>query len=101
MGLLDLAAGHPTSTPQEQALAHAANGVAIYWRPNCPFTARLRLAVRSRRDRARWVNIWEDDAGRAFVAGINHGNETVPTVVIDGIPHTNPDPSVVKAALSR
>ena len=101
MGLLDLAAGHPTSTPHEQALAHAANGVAIYWRPGCPFTARLRLAVRSRRDRARWVNIWEDDAGRAFVAGINHGNETVPTVAIDGIPHTNPDPSVVKAALSR
>ena len=101
MGLLDLAAGHPTSTPRGQALAHAANGVAIYWRPGCPFTARLRLAVRSRRDRARWVNIWEDDAGRAFVAGINHGNETVPTVVIDGIPHTNPDPSVVKAALSR
>ncbi|HQW74825.1 MAG TPA: glutaredoxin domain-containing protein [Ornithinibacter sp.] len=101
MGLLDLAAGHPTSTPHEQALAHAANGVAIYWRPGCPFTARLRLAVRSRRDRARWVNIWEDDAGRAFVASINHGNETVPTVVIDGIPHTNPDPSVVKAALSR
>ena len=101
MGLLDLAAGHPTSTPQEQALAHAANGVAIYWRPGCPFTARLRLAVRSRRDRARWVNIWEDDAGRAFVASINHGNETVPTVVVDGIPHTNPDPSVVKAALSR
>ena len=101
MGLLDLAAGDPTSTPHEQALAHAANGVAIYWRPGCPFTARLRLAVRSRRDRARWVNIWEDDAGRAFVASINHGNETVPTVVIDGIPHTNPDPSVVKAALSR
>lgn len=101
MGFLDLAAGRPSATPHEEALAHAENGVAIYWRPGCPFTARLRLAVRSQRDRARWVNIWEDDAGRAFVASVNDGNETVPTVIIDGIPHTNPDPSVVKAALSR
>ena len=59
------------------------------------------MAVRAHRDKAAWVNIWEDDEGRAFVASVNGGNETVPTVVIDGVPHTNPDPSVVKAALTR
>ena len=75
--------------------------MTVYWRPGCPFTARLRLAVRAHRDEAAWVNIWEDDEGRAFVASVNGGNETVPTVVIDGVPHTNPDPSVVKAALMR
>jgi hypothetical protein len=47
------------------------------------------------------VNIWEDEAGRVYVASVNQGNETVPTVVIDGVPHTNPSPMLVKAALSR
>jgi mycoredoxin len=101
MALLDLVAGRPKATPHATALAHAQRGVAVYWRPGCPFTARLRLGVRAHRDKAAWVNIWEDDEGRAFVAGVNGGNETVPTVVIDGVPHTNPDPSMVKAALTR
>ena len=59
------------------------------------------MVIRKHRERAAWVNIWEDDEGRAYVASVNDGNETVPTVVIDGVPHTNPDPSVVKAALVR
>ena len=74
--------------------------MAIYWRPGCPFTARLRMAVRRHRERIAWVNIWEDEAGRAYVRSVNDGNETVPTVVIDGVAHTNPDPSLVTAALS-
>ena len=100
MGLVDLMAGQPPATPHAEALARAEHGVAVYWRPGCPFTARLRMAVRRQRDEIAWVNIWEDDAGRAFVASVNDGNETVPTVVIDGVPHTNPDPDVVKAALA-
>lgn len=63
------------------------------------FCARLRFAVRKERDSITWVNIWEDDDARAFVASVNDGNETVPTVVIDGVPHTNPEPSTVKKAL--
>jgi glutaredoxin len=101
MGVLNLIAGRPVATPHDQALAHADNGVAIYWRPGCPYTARLRVAIRAQRHRARWVNIWEDEAGRVYVASVNQGNETVPTVVIDGVPHTNPSPMLVKAALSR
>jgi mycoredoxin len=100
MGLVDLVAGRPPATPHAEALAHAEHGVSVYWRPGCPFTGRLRMAVRKDRDRIAWVNIWEDDAGRAYVASVNHGNETVPTVVIDGTPHTNPKPAVVKAALT-
>lgn len=101
MGLLDVIAGRPLTTPHDQAIAHAAHGVAIYWRPGCPYTARLRIAIRAQRRRARWVNIWEDEAGRAYVASVNGGNETVPTVVINGVPHTNPSPALVQAALSR
>jgi mycoredoxin len=100
MGLVDLVAGHPPATPHEEALAHAQQGVAVYWRPGCPYSGRLRMAVRKDRARIAWVNIWQDDAGRAFVASVNDVNETVPTVVIDGTPHTNPDPALVKAALA-
>ena len=65
-----------------------------------PVQRLVRMAVRKERDRIAWVNIWEDDAGRAYVASVNNGNETVPTVVIDGIAHTNPDPALVKRALA-
>jgi glutaredoxin len=99
MGLVDLLAGHPRATPHSEALAHAQHGVAVYWRPGCPFSGRLRVAVRGQRDDIAWVNIWEDDAGRAYVASVNEGIETVPTVVIDGTAHTNPRPALVKRAL--
>ncbi|UDY36090.1 glutaredoxin family protein [Dermatobacter hominis] len=99
MGLADLFAGHPPSTPHQEALAHAEHGVSIYWRPGCPFCSRLRLAVRTHRDDIAWVNIWDDDAGRAYVASVNDGDETVPTVVIHGTPHTNPRPELVRRAL--
>ncbi|NLG20540.1 MAG: NrdH-redoxin, partial [Actinomycetales bacterium] len=51
------------------------------------------------RDKALWVNIWQDDEAAAFVRSVNDGNETVPTVVIDGEAHTNPDPEVVRQRL--
>ena len=101
MGLVDLVAGRPAGTPHAEALEHAQQGVTVYWRPGCPFCTRLRLAVRRQRATARWVNIWEDPQGRAWVASVNAGNEVVPTVVIDGVPHTNPDPAIVRAALGR
>ena len=95
-----MVAGHPTATPHREALAQAEHGIAVYWRPGCPYSSRLRMAVRKERDRIAWVNIWEDDAGRGYVASVNDGNETVPTVVIDGIVHTNPDPALVRQALA-
>lgn len=73
--------------------------VTIYWRPACPFCTRLERALGADGTRATWRNIWEDDEAREFVAMVNDGNEVVPTVVIDGRPHTNPDPALVKKAL--
>jgi mycoredoxin len=73
--------------------------VIVYWRPGCGFCARLRSALGSRAEQAHWVNIWQDPEAAAYVRGVNDGNEVVPTVVIDGRPFTNPDPSVVLEAL--
>lgn len=78
----------------------AENGVVIYWRPGCVFCARLRARLGSLRSRATWVNIWQDPEAAAFVASVNDGNEVVPTVLIDGVPVTNPEPDRVREALA-
>ncbi len=45
------------------------------------------------------MNIWQDREAAEFVRSLNHGNETVPTVLLNGEPATNPDPALVKARL--
>ncbi|MCE0485528.1 glutaredoxin domain-containing protein [Ornithinimicrobium sediminis] len=74
--------------------------VVVYWRPGCGFCGRLRSGLGGLADDAHWVNIWQDDEAAAFVRSVNDGNEVVPTVVIDGLPFTNPDPSLVRERLS-
>ena len=99
--LPDLLLGRPPLTRQAEAASGLDRGVTIYWRDGCPFCLRLRLAVRKYADRARWVDIWSDPDGAAYVRSVNDaGNEVVPTVVIDGIPYTNPAPSLVRNALA-
>ncbi|GAB3260242.1 hypothetical protein GCM10027425_23260 [Alteromonas gracilis] len=91
---------HTPAATHAEATAAGHVGVWIYWRPGCPFCLRLTLALGGRRTRARWIDIWSDDDARAFVASVNGGDEVVPTVVIDGVPHTNPSPGVVRRALA-
>ncbi len=90
----------PEPATHAEAIAHAQQGVAVYWRPGCPFCMILRSAVSKYADRAAWVNIWEDEDAAAYVRSVNDGNETVPTVVIDGVPLTNPSPGLVLEALA-
>ena len=75
--------------------------VTIYWRPGCVFCQRLRLALRFRRVPTEWINIWRDSDGAAFVRSVADGNETVPTVVINGEAFVNPPPRQVVAAARR
>nr|WP_141819847.1 glutaredoxin domain-containing protein [Ornithinimicrobium humiphilum] len=74
--------------------------VVIYWRPGCGFCQRLKGHLGKDGERAVWVNIWQDEEAAAFVRSVNDGNETVPTVVIDGVPHTNPQPAMVLERLT-
>jgi glutaredoxin len=71
----------------------------VYWRPGCTYCLRLRLRLGRRARLAHWVDIWRDPAGAEVVKAANHGNETVPTVVVAGRPHTNPDPAWVRGQL--
>lgn len=75
--------------------------VVIYWRPGCGYCQRLKTALGPEGEKAVWVNIWQDDDAAAFVRSVNDGNETVPTVVLDGTPHTNPPASLVKERLAH
>lgn len=74
--------------------------VVIYWRPLCPYCANLGDRLGKDRRKAVWVNIWRDPAGAEMVRGLNAGNELVPTVIIDGVAHPNPDLAVVRSALA-
>lgn len=76
-------------------------GVTVYWRPGCVLCRRLRTILWVKRLRPTMVNIWNDPAAAAFVRSVAGGDETVPTVVIDGVAHVNPAPKTVVAALRR
>lgn len=92
--------GSSKTVSHAQAQAAAKDGVAIYWRPGCGFCLALKTTLLGRADRASWVNIHADDEARAYVRSVNNGNETVPTVVIDGVAHTNPSPGAVRRRLA-
>ncbi|MGW1620500.1 glutaredoxin domain-containing protein [Streptomyces sp. NPDC002172] len=72
----------------------------VFWRPGCTYCMRLRIRLGRSARQAHWVNIWRDPAGAAAVRAANDSNETVPTVVVAGRPHTNPDPEWVRAQLA-
>ncbi|MEU3984613.1 glutaredoxin domain-containing protein [Streptomyces sp. NPDC026672] len=73
----------------------------VFWRPGCTYCMRLRIRLGHSARRLHWVDIWRDPAGAAVVRAANDGNETVPTVVVAGRPHTNPDPAWVREQLPR
>lgn len=72
----------------------------VYWRPGCTYCMRLRIQLGRSARQLHWVNIWRDPAGAAAVRAANDGDETVPTVVVAGRAHTNPDPRWVREQLS-
>lgn len=71
----------------------------VFWRPGCKYCIRLRIRLGRSARQLHWVNIWRDPAAAAAVRAANDGNETVPTVVVGGQPHTNPDPAWVREQL--
>ena len=89
-----------TSEPKTSTAHTSADGVVIYWRPGCGFCSRLRSTLGADAEKATWINIWDDPEAAAFVRAANDGNETVPTVVMDGIPVTNPSPKLVQEKLA-
>ncbi|WP_308121855.1 glutaredoxin domain-containing protein [Actinotalea ferrariae] len=71
----------------------------MYWRPGCHFCARLRARLGRHAGKAHWVDIWADPAAAAALRALTGGDEVVPTVVVRGAAHLNPDPRWVRAQL--
>ncbi len=66
--------------------------IDLYWRPGCGYCTSLRRQL-DRLGIARTEhNIWDEPRGAAIVRDHAHGNETVPTLVIDGVGLVNPSP---------
>ncbi|HWS36036.1 MAG TPA: glutaredoxin domain-containing protein [Actinoplanes sp.] len=65
----------------------------VYWRPGCVFCLRMRARLGADADRLNWVDIWRDPAAAAALRNLTGGDEIVPTVVLRGEAHINPDPS--------
>jgi mycoredoxin len=72
----------------------------IYWRPGCQYWLRLRIRLGLSGRRFTWVDIWRDPAGAATVREVTGGDETVPTVVVAGVGHVNPDPRWVRSLVA-
>ena len=72
----------------------------VFWRSGCTYCLRLRLRLGRSARQLHWVDIWRDPAGAAAVRAANDGNETVPTVLVAGRAHVNPDPEWVREQLS-
>ncbi|MEU9622549.1 glutaredoxin domain-containing protein [Streptomyces sp. NPDC048155] len=72
----------------------------VFWRSGCKYCLRLRIRLGHSARQLHWVDIWRDPDGAAVVRAANDGNETVPTVVVAGRSHVNPDPEWVREQLS-
>lgn len=90
----------PCSDSQPENASPLDGRPIVLWRPGCKYCVRLRIQLGRSARQLRWVNIWRDPAGAAAVRAANDGNETVPTVVVAGQPHTNPHPERVREQLS-
>lgn len=79
-----------TAAQARERSAHDGRPI-VYWRPGCRYCLRLRRRLGRRAGRVHWVNIWRDPDGAAVVRAVTGGDETVPTVVVDGEAVVNPD----------
>ena len=73
--------------------------MTLYWRPGCPFSARLKLRLRLARIPFDAVDIGENGEAAAIVRSVNDGDELVPTVRIGERFMSNPSFRDVRAAI--
>lgn len=75
--------------------------VDYYWRPGCGFCMRLERGLTNAGVPMEKHNIWDDPDHAAVVRSHANGNETVPTVVIDGVALVNPSTDEALTVLSE
>ncbi|WP_371525353.1 hypothetical protein OG302_03725 [Streptomyces sp. NBC_01283] len=86
----------PVSALEAQRRSAVDGRPIVFWRSGCQYCVRLRFRLGRSARQLHWVDIWRDPDGAATVRAANEGNETVPTLVVAGQPHVNPDPAWVR-----
>ncbi len=76
------------------------DAVTFYWRPGCGFCMMLDRSLSKAGIPMDKRNIWDEPAAAAEVRGWANGNETVPTIVIDGVGLVNPSADEVISVLN-
>lgn len=77
----------------------AEQSVLVYFKPGCPFAARLRIGLTLARVPHRSHSFRSDEDAAALVRAANGGNEVSPTVLVGDTYLTNPSLKAVRAAL--
>jgi len=73
----------------------------MYSTPWCGYCYRLKRQLQDEGIEFDEVDLERDERAADFVAGVNHGNQTVPTLrFVDGTTLTNPSVRDVKAKLA-
>jgi glutaredoxin len=75
--------------------------VEVYWRAGCPYCFWLRQVLILARVPVTWRDIWREEQAAAYVRSVAEGNETVPTVVLDGKVYVNPVPGKLLAMIKQ
>ncbi|MBP9116341.1 MAG: glutaredoxin family protein [Acidimicrobiia bacterium] len=74
--------------------------IDFYWRPGCPFCMSLESKLKKEDIKLNKFNIWEDESASAKVRSVANGNETVPTINVNGTFLVNPSMKEVVKLLS-
>ncbi len=74
--------------------------IDFYWRPGCPFCMSLESKLKKEDIKLNKFNIWEDEIASAKVRSVANGNETVPTINVNGTFLVNPSMKEVVKLLS-
>jgi len=75
--------------------------IDLYWRPGCGFCSSLRRQLDHLGIERVEHNIWDEPDKAAVVREHANGNETVPTVVVDGVAMVNPSPAELAVHLAE
>lgn len=75
--------------------------IEFYWRNGCPYCVSLVRGLKKRQVPLETHNIFEEPDAAAIVRRVAGGNETVPTVIIDGHALVNPTPDAVIGLLAQ
>jgi mycoredoxin len=86
----------PEASPASEG---ATPDIVMFWRPGCGFCAALDRQMTKAGLVYQKRNIWENPDDAAFVRSVARGNETVPTLVVKGVPMVNPSLEQVADAL--